>query len=191
MTKKEELKQKRYADLMNRNSFMFADLFVQRLGLEKEEGTRFLAAGADNDEGDFYLNLNPQGESIKFDGYRYVMYDDIYLYRDRNDVKLFDPYNNIKLCEFLLNWYMINIAHYDMEDIMVIGLTNSRMNDYGCAFIKGITKGTSSNWSINGHYYTRDCIKYLDLIYAMENAFPLEYEKLKEVDIEPYDRFNG
>lgn len=189
MTKKEEMRQKRYYELMNRNSYLFADLFMQRLGLEKEEATGFIAKEPDNDEGDYYLNLNSQGETLKFDGFRYVTFEDYPNYQDRQDIKIFDPYNNIKLCSFLFNWYIVNILHYDINNIIVVGITNSKMNDLGFAFVKG-TDENGKIWEIDGNPYNRDCIKYLDLIYKIEQALPMEYDKLKEVDMVQYDKFN-
>lgn len=190
MSKREELRQQRYYDLMEKNARLFSDLFIQRLGLEKEEGTGFLVKEAENDEGEFYLNMNPQGETIKFDGFRYVAFEDIYKFGERQSVKVFDPYNNIKLCSFLFNWYLVNIMHYNLDDIIVVGITNSKMNDSGFAFIKA-KDGYGRIWEVDGNVYNRDCIKYLDLIYRLDEALPMEYDKLREVDMVQYDKFNG
>lgn len=189
MTKKEEMRQKRYYEQMERNSRIFSDLFIQRLGLEKEDGTGFLVKEPDNDEGEFYLNMNPQGETIKFDGFRYVTFEDFYLYQDKSTVKVFDPYNNIKLCSFLFNWYLVNIMRYNLDNVIIVGITNAKMNDNGFAFIKA-RDIEGRIWEVDGNCYNRDCIKYLDLIYRLDEALPMEYDKLREVDMVQYDNFN-
>lgn len=192
LTKREEKKQRMYMECMEKNSRLFSEMTMQRLGLEKEDGTNYICKFFDeDDEDDNFLILNRSNcETINFDGFRYVSYDDIDKYKNSQEVKLFDPYNNIKLCTFLLQWYIVNIYKYNIDNIIVIGITNARMNDPGYAYIKG-RDNYGRIWELKGGTYNRDCIKYLDLIYKLDGAFPLEFNKLKEVDMVQYDNFNG
>ena len=91
---------------------------------------------------------------------------------------------------------MVNIQHWDVDEcVLLMAISNNVMNATGYGFIKFMNEDPVTHsykiWELRGNNYHRDCIKYLDLIYKMDGAISLEYDKLKSIDIEQYDKFNG
>lgn len=191
ITKKELQKQELYNKTMALNGSIFAQLVAQRLGLEKNPITGFIMINREDD------NIDSMGNEVfTFDGYKFVFNEDYERYEHDQSVKLFDPYNNIKLIIFLVNWYMVNIQHWDVDEcVLLMAISNNVMNATGYGFIKFMNEDPVTHsykiWELRGNNYHRDCIKYLDLIYKMDGAISLEYDKLKSIDIEQYDKFNG
>ena len=58
------------------------------------------------------------------------------------------------------------------------------MNDLGHATIK-----FDNMYELSGNEYHRDCIKYLDLIYKIDDANIFEYRDLSKLDIGTYEEF--
>lgn len=191
VTKKELKKQELYEKTMAFNGAIFSQLIAQRLGLIKDPNTKFIIIESDDDD---MSNLN--NELFMFDGYKYVFKEDAERYERDQSVKVFDPYNDIKLIVYLVNWYMQHIQHWNVEEcVLLMAISNNTMNAEGYGFIKFMQENPETHqiktWEMRGNKYKRDCIKYLDLIYKMDGAISIEYDKLKEIDIEQYDKFNG
>lgn len=178
LTKKELAKQERYYGLMNANAKKFSILIMDRLGLEPEESTGFLIMSDWFESGEI--------KYFTYDGYKYVPFEYGQHYENNQEVKIFDPYNNIKLCINLIPWYIMNIMNVNSDSIELIGVDNSKMNDPGAAFIQ-----FEGREKMYGNTYNRDCLKYADILYKLDNAHPIEYTKLKNLDIGQYDEFES
>lgn len=178
--KREEKKQTAYKMKTEINSRLFSELTIQILGLSKEPETKFLCKYCDDAFTYDYIN---------YDGFNYVSFADFEPYQFSQTVKLFNPYTDLKLCQYILFWYIQNIYGLSLDDILISGISNNMMNDKGYLFIKFTDKDGKFK-EVRSNIYNRDCIKYLDMIYQFEGAFFLEYNKLKEVDLVPYDLFN-
>ena len=110
-------------------------------------------------------------ETVKIDGYvcKYPGTP-----TDRNEISL-DIYNNPKFAVKLFLFYIAKMGY----QINIMYLTNTKPDTLGrfeVEFANGV-KYTS-------HVYTKDSLKYIDMVMALENVFPAEYEQLKEIDIQ-------
>lgn len=186
----------RYEQVKLKNSIMFSNMMLRDLNL-----------GVSND-GFIYAPevLNPytnSPESFSFNGYRYVEYTDrgVALDEENPDVRLFDPYNNLQLMIYCLQWYLVNEKEIDINnDILSMLITNNKMNTIGHMEIKlfrdadlskyeNIPEFNKSFLTIVGHDYHRDCLKYYDMMMILDNSLPFEFYKdeIAQIDMEPFD----
>lgn len=180
--KRELAKQERYYALMDANARVFSTRMIQHLELvpvsEYIDGENdFLASE----------NLLEEENSIMYfthEGYKYVSFDDFERYQNHQDVKVFDPYNNIRLCVGCVAWYIRYNLNVDLSLVDIIAVTNQKMNDPGYAKIQ-----FADQRELIGNEYNRDCLKYMDLIYKMAEAHPIEFNELKSLDMVNYDEF--
>ena len=95
-----------------------------------------------------------------------------------NDPKseiILDVYNNTKICSHLVHYYNKNIMHYDVD---ISYITNARMDTIG-RFEVRYTNGAI----ISSNVYNKDTLKYIDFIMKMEEAVPMDFDRLRELDI--------
>lgn len=177
VTKKEIAKQEKYYKLMEDNAKEFSTLIIERLGLEPQPSTGLLIVSDELYDGNLVY--------FTYDGFKYIPFEYQQYYENIQDVKVFDPYNNINLCTNIIMWYICNIMGRNADDVDLIGVTNAKMNDKGAAFIKFEDKPDK----MVGHEYNRDCLKYMDLVYKLDDAHELEYKRLQDLDMKQYDEF--
>lgn len=184
LSKREQAKQDRYYSLMIANGKVFSTRMIQKLGLTDE--------GPDADKALIIEDaLFDDNTVIPFmhDGYKYITFDqtDRVLAQNGslpNNIKVFDPYNDIRLCMACVGWYLQTVLNVNPNIINVLAVTNQKMNDQGYALIK-----FSDMRELRGHLYNRDCLKYLDLIYIMDEANPIEYKELASLDMVSFEDF--
>lgn len=177
VTKKELSKQEQYYSLMAHNAVIFSNRMIQRLGLfPYKDG--LLCVEEEFEDGNLVY--------FTYDGFKYIPYE---FYQEGTylpqGIKVFDPYNDIKLCINCVLWYLQNIQNQDTDHIIYLAVSNQKMNDRGYAKI-----GFDNMFTMEGNEYSRDCIKYLDLIYKIDEANPLEYKDLQDIDMGGYEDFN-
>jgi hypothetical protein len=88
---------------------------------------------------------------------------------------LFDPYNNVKLCCGLLQYY---ITQYLGRDTNMIFLSNKNMNEHGT-----LTVIFDDGTQLIGNAYNKDTLKYLDMILVLDIALPFDFNFLARLDI--------
>jgi len=204
MTKKDEIKQNKYYALKDANSVEFSDLMIQRLGLEVDNETGYLYFDSDDDNNKIitFGTLN----YFVFDGFKFVSFENKEIAENNpNSIKVFDPYNDIKLADFCVNWFLHNIKGIDVNNrVQEIAISNNKMNDPGngiIVFFKRSVIDKSVNdieleelmnrGIIEGNTYNRDCLKYMDLIFILDEAAPPEYMALHNLDMVSFDEFEG
>jgi hypothetical protein len=87
----------------------------------------------------------------------------------------FDPYNNIKLCCGLLQYY-INAGLG--RDTTMMYLSNKNMNEAG-----ELTVVLEDGTKITGNTYNKDTLKYIDMLLILDRALALDFAMLKGFDI--------
>ena len=180
---RDKLKKIFYENAKNKNSVKFSNLLINRLGLEEDEDSGFLYWSEFIDK---TTNL-----PINFicNGIRYIKFNSKFEYKaelDSDNIKIFDPYNNISLMIYCLESFMVNYHNIDINnEVMSIATSNSKMNRLGYGFISYFNKE-----ELDGNVYYRDCIKYMDLILKIDDSLHIEYEQLKRLDMKPFDLFD-
>jgi len=86
-----------------------------------------------------------------------------------------DPYNNVKLCCGILQYY---ITDYLGRDTTTIFLSNKSMNENGT-----LTVIFDDGSSVTGNPYNKDTLKYVDMILILDGALFMDFKVLKEMDI--------
>lgn len=95
-----------------------------------------------------------------------------------NDPKseiILDVYNNTKICSHLVHYYNKNIMHYDVD---ISYITNARMDTIGRFEVR-----YANGAVISSNVYNKDTLKYIDFIMKMEEAVPMDFDRLRELDI--------
>lgn len=150
--------------------------------------------------------LNPitnSPEPFSFNGFRYVEYTErgMAIVEGNNEVRLFDPYNNMGLMLYCLQWYLVNVKEIDINhDILSMFITNNKMNSIGHSEIRIFGDADMSKFNclaefnpnmlcVVGHDYTRDCLKYYDMIMIFDNTLPYEFysDEINSIDMVPFD----
>lgn len=170
-----------------KNAINFSNYVAQQMGLDiLSDGTLYYD--------DILFN---------FDGFKYIPYtmENVQKAEENEDtIKVFDPYSNLKLMEFCLRFYLATEINIPEDRILVLGVTNNKMNDKGACFVKfykhepGVVydENTSLNTNgtvITGHIYSRDCLKYADMMLMFSGALPFEYDELRKMELTPYEKF--
>jgi hypothetical protein len=177
------IKQELYYGLMEKNAKIFSLRMIQRLGLETYPNNKLLCVSDELENGVLAY--------FSYDGIKYVAFENAEFYPDNQEIKVFDPYNNIRLCINCVLWYMQNVGHYDTTTVDLLAVTNQKMNDSGMGRLQFTDATNNGIYKLEtNHFYNRDCLKYLDLIYAMDEAIPPEYDELASLDMVGYDEFN-
>nr|DAR06495.1 MAG TPA: hypothetical protein [Caudoviricetes sp.] len=183
MSVRDELNKEYYEKVKLENAMKFSNFVFQRIGLEIDEQTGYLYCPDIID----YQSQKPL--AFVFDGFKYVPFKKPYcdLAETRaEDTKLFDPYNNMALMQQCLGWFMVHQLGIDTNnEVLSMGISNRKMNDPGYAFIAYFNKP-----ELDGHIYNRDCLKYMDLILMLDDGLIIEYDQLRRMDMESYDKFD-
>lgn len=202
MAKKDEIKQEKYYALKEANSIDFSELMIQRLGLETDEDTGYLYFDSDDDNNK--IITFGMLDYFVFDGFKFVSFENKDIADGNpNSVKIFDPYNDINLVNFCVTWFLHNIKGIDVNNrVQEIAVSNNKMNDPGKGIIvffkrnmmdKSINdiglEDIMNNGIIEGNTYNRDCLKYMDLIFLLDEAAPPEYMALRNLDMVSFDDF--
>lgn len=184
LSKREQDKQDRYYGLMLKNAKVFSTRMIQKLGLTDE---------GPNDDNTLIIEDALYDDNtvipFMFDGYKYITFDEADRILAQSDslpfnIKTFDPYNDIRLCMACVGWYLQTVLNVNPDIINVLAVTNQKMNDEGYALIK-----FSDMRELRGHPYNRDCLKYLDLIYIMDQSLSMEYTELSGLDMVSFEDF--
>ena len=189
--RKEEKKQLKYYELKDQYSREFSELMIQRLGLEPEGEMNTLVF---EDVYAYDLQL-----PLTYDGYKFVPFDFIEIAEQNPDkIKVFDPYNDLGLANYCVLQYMIYIKEIDVNKCVdIISISNNKMNSIGKCIITFNNNFDGKDEFVNepatdrlvGHDYNRDSLKYLDLIYIMDDAADVEFTALHNIDLVNYDEF--
>lgn len=191
ITKKELAKQQRYYDTMNHNAELFSDRMIQRLGLIPFINDNLLCSEESLENNELLYFTYDGNKYIDYGMYNRLKEQAVIATGDPEAVpelplgiKLFDPYNDIKLCINCVCWFLEVNLKKDTDRILFLNVTNAKMNDLGHATIK-----FDNMYELSGNEYHRDCIKYLDLIYKIDDANVFEYRDLAKLDIGTYEEF--
>lgn len=178
--RKEEKKQEKYYALKDQFAREFSELMIQRLGLTYDENNFLI-----------YEEIFVGGGNLRFcyKGYNYVAFENENLAEENPEtVKVFDPYNDLGLATFCVMQYLCYIKEIDVNEcVSIIAVSNSKMNSLGACELTFTEK--MNNQKIVGNTYHRDCLKFLDMIYILDDADDIEYNVLHNLDLVNYDEF--
>lgn len=158
MTKKEK-----QAIIDQQHMLDAADLMLRYLGMDVDE--QGFISYFDEDE--------CTDEKIYIDGYacKYPSYP----IEDPKSEMILDVYNNSKICSQLVHYYNKNIMNYDVD---MNFLTNGKPDTPGSFKVK-----YANGVTIASNVYNKDSLKYIDFIMKMEQAVPMDFDRLRELDI--------
>ena len=179
--KREEKKQAMYYNLRDQYAREFSELMIQRLGLTVDESTGLLVYE------DIFISFVQL--QFTFNSFKYVPFENAELAEANPDtIKVFDPYNELKLAAYCVMQFMVYVKEIDVNNcVSIMSITNSKMNAEGHGEIT-FTE-LMNNQKLIGHDYNRDSLKYMDLIYIMDDAADPEYDALRNLDLVNYDEF--
>lgn len=140
---------------------------------------------------------------LNYDGYIYLPYTDECVMKaemDEDTFKIFNPYDNLKLMEYCLRWYLDYEIGIPEDRILVLALTNNKMNSEGHCIVKFYKKEDGIDYDENtsidtdgtmveGHDYFRDCLKYADMMMLFSGALPFEYAELRKMELTQFEKF--
>ena len=185
-----------YEEMKLKNSIKFSNMIIRDLQLGVTAEGFIYAPG-------ILDPITKSPESFTYNGYRYVEFTErgIAITEENPEIRLFDPYNNMALMLYCLQWYLVNIKEIDINnDFLNMFITNNKMNCIGHSEIRLFRDADMSKYidipsfnqtmlSITGHDYIRDCLKYYDMIMIFDNSLPYEFysEEIKSVDMVPFD----
>lgn len=148
--------------MMQRNTIECSNFLMRILGLE-------------TDSSGFITRFDDEDNSVSafvFDGKKCKNLN--YPINMRTELP-FDPYNNVKLCCGVLQYYITNYLHRDTNMLFI---TNRNMNESGNAAVI-----FDDGSKVEGNTYNKDTLKYIDMILVLDRAIPLEYNTLRQLDI--------
>ena len=158
MTKKE-----REAMQELQNMETAADLMLRYLGMDVDENGFIY----------YYDEDENVSEKIYIDGFA-CKYPAFPINDPKSEIIL-DVYNNTKICSHLVHYYNKNIMHYDVDISYII---NARMDTIGRFEVR-----YANGAVISSNVYNKDTLKYIDFIMKMEEAVPMDFDRLRELDI--------
>lgn len=140
---------------------------------------------------------------LNYDGFIYFPYTDEYekvVATDEETFKIFNPYENLKLMEYCFRWFLDYEIGISEERVLVLALSNNKMNSIGHCMIKFYKKEPGINYDENtnidtdgtvveGHDYYRDCLKYADMMMMFSGALPFEYDELRKMELSQFETF--
>jgi len=148
---------------LQKNSFDCANFLMQRMELEVDDKTGFLAR---------YNEDTEELSEIIFDGKKCK---DLRAPIDPRKEMPFDPYNNIKLCCGLLQYY---VNEYMGKDTQIMYLSNKTSNDEGT-----LTLVFENGQSVIGNPYNKDTLKYIDMIVLLDGGNAIDNRTIKGMDV--------
>jgi hypothetical protein len=148
---------------MRKNTKECADYILQRMVLDVDKYGYIMRYDEENNELSYFTF---GGKKCKY----------LEAYIDQRNEMVFDPYNNVKLSNGLLQYYLND---YMEKEVVMIFLSNRNMNEPGNTTIL-FTDGTK----VSGHEYNKDSLKYLDMILVLDQGLKPDFSTLKGMDIE-------
>ena len=158
MTKKEK---EAMQELQNME--VAADLMLRYIGMDVDENGYIY----------YYDEDENVSEKIYIDGFA-CNYPAFPINDPKSEIIL-DVYNNTKICSHLVHYYNKNIMHYDVD---ISYITNARMDTIGRFEVR-----YANGAVISSNVYNKDTLKYIDFIMKMEEAVPMDFDRLRELDI--------
>ena len=158
MTKKEKEAMQEF-----QNMEVAADLMLRYIGMDVDENGYIY----------YYDEDENVSEKIYIDGFA-CKYPAFPINDPKSEIIL-DVYNNTKICSHLVHYYNKNIMHYDVD---ISYITNARMDTIGRFEVR-----YANGAVISSNVYNKDPLKYIDFIMKMEEAVPMDFDRLRELDI--------
>lgn len=141
------------------------DLFMRYVGLEVDSNGYIY----------YYNDDNDTITQLYLDGMKCV-YPKFEVKDPKLEIAL-DVYNNPKQCAQILYFYNNNILGYQID---MMFLTNSKSDTMGRLEVRYIN-GTVYDSNV----YFKDTLKYIDMVMKMEQAVPMDFTRLRELDLRP------
>ena len=158
MTKKEKEAMQEF-----QNMEVAVDLMLRYIGMDVDENGYIY----------YYDEDENVSEKIYIDGFA-CKYPEFPINDPKSEIIL-DVYNNTKICSHLVHYYNKNIMHYDVD---ISYITNARMDTIGRFEVR-----YANGAVISSNVYNKDTLKYIDFIMKMEEAVPMDFDRLRELDI--------